>query len=224
MTFSILARDPVSGAIGGAAATGSLCVGGWVLRGRLGAGMSASQGASPSTFWGEDVLTLMETGSSAERAVHQVVQADQGREHRQLSALDMSGAGASFDGNRNTPTILSTCFPNGVAGGNMLKNSDGVDSMVTTFNGSDTPFADRLLNALIAADAAGSDSRGLLSAALFVLHPEQAPLTLRIDYHPDDPIGALRFLYGKATSGEYAKWAAQVPTITNEERVLDDLG
>ena len=48
MTFSILARDPTTGAIGGAAATGSLCVGGWVLRGDLAAGMSASQGAAPS--------------------------------------------------------------------------------------------------------------------------------------------------------------------------------
>ena len=47
MTFSILARDPDSGLIGGAAATGSLCVGGWVLRGRAGVGLSASQGASP---------------------------------------------------------------------------------------------------------------------------------------------------------------------------------
>ena len=31
MTFSILARNPKTGEIGGAAATGNLCVGGWVL-------------------------------------------------------------------------------------------------------------------------------------------------------------------------------------------------
>ena len=59
MTFSLLARDPATGAIGGAAATGSLCVGGWVLRGSLAGGMSASQGKAPSTFWGEDVLAMM---------------------------------------------------------------------------------------------------------------------------------------------------------------------
>ena len=34
MTISILAIDEKTGRMGGAAATGSLCVGGWVLRGR----------------------------------------------------------------------------------------------------------------------------------------------------------------------------------------------
>ena len=38
---------------------------GWVLRGDLAAGMSASQGAAPSTFWGEDVLALMREGIGA---------------------------------------------------------------------------------------------------------------------------------------------------------------
>ena len=59
MTYSILARDPETGAFGGAAATGSLCVGGWVLRGRAGVGISASQGASPSTLWGEEALVRL---------------------------------------------------------------------------------------------------------------------------------------------------------------------
>ena len=69
MTFSILANDPDTGDIGGAAATGSLCVGGWVLRADPRAGASASQGAAPSTFWGEDVLTQMRAGVPTGRAV-----------------------------------------------------------------------------------------------------------------------------------------------------------
>ena len=44
MTFSILAQDPESGRMGGAAATGSLCVGGWVLRGSIDAALRASTG------------------------------------------------------------------------------------------------------------------------------------------------------------------------------------
>ena len=59
MTFSLLAHDHETGTYGGAAATGSLCVGGWVLRGGLDSGLSASQGTAPSTFWGEDVLRAM---------------------------------------------------------------------------------------------------------------------------------------------------------------------
>ena len=72
MTFSLLARDPETGAIGGAAATGSLCVGGWVLRGNLAGGMSASQGMAPSTFWGEDVLDFMAAGNPAKKAIEAV--------------------------------------------------------------------------------------------------------------------------------------------------------
>ncbi|MGB8622090.1 MAG: DUF1028 domain-containing protein, partial [Paracoccaceae bacterium] len=50
MTYSILARDEKTGRVGGAAATGSFCVGGWVLRGDPRSGMSASQGTAPSTL------------------------------------------------------------------------------------------------------------------------------------------------------------------------------
>ena len=41
MTISILAFDAKTGTYGGAATTGSLCVGGWVLRGDPESGLSA---------------------------------------------------------------------------------------------------------------------------------------------------------------------------------------
>ncbi|KKM04073.1 hypothetical protein LCGC14_1767880, partial [marine sediment metagenome] len=88
MTFSILARDEKTGMLGGAAATGSLCVGGWVLRGGADRGLSASQGTAPSTLWGEDVLTLMQGGVAAATAVARVTGHDTGAAHRQLAALD----------------------------------------------------------------------------------------------------------------------------------------
>ena len=49
MTFSILTYDDKTGVYAGAAATGSLCVGGWVLRGDIESGLCASQGTAPST-------------------------------------------------------------------------------------------------------------------------------------------------------------------------------
>src|SRR6056297_2064618 len=122
MTFSILARDPDTGAIGGAAATGSLCVGGWVLRGDLDAGMSASQGAAPSTFWGEDVLRAMRGGAGAATAVEAVTAADAGRDWRQLAALDLSGATAAFTGSRNDCARGSHTFDGGIAAGNVLSD------------------------------------------------------------------------------------------------------
>ncbi len=221
MTFSLLALDPETGAIGGIAATGSYCVGAWVLRGSLAAGMSASQGASPSTFWGEGVLTLMQEGSSASDAVSAITTPDTGRDWRQLSALDLHGQGGAFTGAQNTPEMGSRVFDGGVAAGNMLSGQAVLDAMVATFQSTKGAFDARLITALKAGEAAGSDSRGLFSAAMLVLHPDRPPLSLRIDYHEDDPISALVQLHNKATTGDYGEWAAQVPVMNDKERRLD---
>ncbi len=221
MTFSILAHDPETGAIGGAAATGSLCVGGWVLKGDLEAGMSASQGAAPSTFWGEEVLQHMRGGSSPKQAVQAVTSGDRGREHRQLAAMDLKGEAAAFTGSENQDIKGSLVFAGGIAAGNMLGSESVLAAMAETFSGANDGFAHRLLLSLAAGQDAGSDFRGLLSAALLVLHPDRPPLDLRIDHHPDDPVDALRALHQKATTGDYADWTRQVPVSSDRQRVLD---
>ncbi|SNR53281.1 Family of unknown function [Puniceibacterium sediminis] len=62
MTFPILVRDPVSGIFGGAAATGNLCVGGWVLRGDALVGLPASQGKTPRACCGRGPATVATRG------------------------------------------------------------------------------------------------------------------------------------------------------------------
>ena len=220
MTFSILARDPASNAIGGAAATGSLCVGGWVLRGDARVGMSASQGMSPSTLWGEDVLAAMRGGQSAETAVATVTGADRGRAQRQLAALGLTGPGVVFSGEENLPEISGKPFDGGVAAGNMLSGAGVIDAMVAHYLAARGDFASRLLSSLRAAADAGGDTRGLLSASLLILSPDAAPLTLRVDYH-EDPLAALDALHARATSGDYATWSRQVPTLNDPERGVD---
>lgn len=221
MTFSILAHDPETGAIGGAAATGSLCVGGWVLRGDLNAGMSASQGAAPSTFWGEDVLTEMRAGADAAAAVARTISDDTGREYRQLTAIDLSGQTGAFTGASNEPEKGSLPFQGGIVSGNMLANSGVLEAMVEQYSSAGGGFADRLIATLKAAGQQGGDYRGVLSAALLVLCPDKPPLSLRIDHHTSDPIGALEDLHHLATSGGYSKWAAQVPVQIDRARILD---
>jgi len=220
MTFSILARDPSSSAIGGAATTGSLCVGGWVLRGDACVGMSASQGAAPSTMWGESVQIGMGKGLSAAEAVERTTKADAGREYRQLSALGLTGAGTVFTGNANLPEMGGRVFEGGVVAGNLLDNTRVLDSVVAGFQSSTGAFAARLLSSLFAGRDAGGDSRGLLSAALLVVSPDHAPLTLRIDYS-ENPLEALEALYKRATNGDYSVWSQQVPTLNDPERILD---
>jgi uncharacterized Ntn-hydrolase superfamily protein len=210
MTYSILARDAETGAIGGAATTGSLCVGGWVLRGAPGAGMSASQGSAPSTFWGEDVLGLMRDGRSATEAVAEVTGRDPGRAHRQLAALDPRGGTGHFTGAESLPACGAAQAGQTVAAGNLLGAEGVPEAVLAGFAAATGMFSSRLLAALRAGQAAGGDSRGLLSAALLVFEPGRPPLTLRVDLS-EDPLSALEALHARATSGSYHDWTYWVP-------------
>ncbi|KXF82064.1 DUF1028 domain-containing protein [Enterovibrio coralii] len=217
MTYSILARDPKSGAIGAAAATGALCVGGWVIRGDLRAGMSASQGAKPSTMWGADVLSQMAAGSSAPSAVHAVTSVDSGAAFRQLAALDLQGKGAVHTGSENGLARGSVINDDVVVCGNLLSDTDVLDTMMNAFKASEKPFEERLIAALFAAEQLGGDHRGLQSAALLVYKPDAPPTTLRIDYH-DSPLNALQSLYEKHCDPDYQAWRDTLPTSEHPER------
>lgn len=222
MTFSILARDAQTGRLGGAAATGSLCVGGWVLRGEADAGMSASQGTAPSTLWGTGALARMQEGETAAESVAAMVRPDTGRAHRQLSALDRAGGTGAFTGRDSIPACGARQHPGLVVTGNMLTHDAVLDAIADGFLSANGSFEERLIAALLAGQAAGSDSRGLQSAALLVVGADEPPLTLRIDYDPD-PLTALRALHVRARSSPYADWCGVVPTLNDPHRSLPDV-
>ncbi|MHA7876962.1 DUF1028 domain-containing protein [Roseivivax sp.] len=217
MTISILAYDAETGAYGGAATTGSLCVGGWVLRGDAESGLSAAQGSLPSTLWGTGVLARMRAGQAAEAAVAETVGGDAGRAHRQLAALDLTGGTGHFTGADSIPAAGARGAPGVIVTGNLLSGSGVLDACLKGYLDSRGSLAERLLAALEAARASGGDSRGLLSAALLVVARDAAPLSLRVDYS-ETPLSDLARLHARATSGDYAEWARLVPTLEAPER------
>lgn len=217
MTISILAFDEKTGRHGGAATTGSLCVGGWVLRGDAESGMSAAQGTFPSTFWGTGALALMKAGVPAPEAVARLTGGDAGRAHRQLAALDPCGRTAHFTGADSIPAAGAREGRHVVVTGNMLSSEKVLEAALDAFERTTGALDLRLLAALDGAHEAGGDSRGLQSAALLVVARDIAPLTLRVD-QSDRPLADLRALHGRATSGDYAAWARQVPTLQEPER------
>lgn len=217
MTISILAFDEKTGTYGGAATTGSLCVGGWVLRGHAESGMSASQGSLPSTMWGDEVLHRMRDGLPAQEAVDQVVMADSGRAERQLAALDPHGGVGAFTGANAIPAANKRTAPHVVVTGNLLASEDVLDACLDGFLSSSATLDLRLLAALNAAAGAGGDSRGLLSAALLVVGPDMPPLSLRVDY-AEAPLDALQALHSRASSDAYARWVTHVPTLNDPQR------
>ncbi|QQA43792.1 DUF1028 domain-containing protein [Pelagovum pacificum] len=217
MTISILTYDAKTGTYGGAACTGSLCVGGWVLRGDAESGLSASQGSAPSTLWGTRSLELMRGGTSAADAVARLTGADSGRGHRQMAALDPSGGVGHFTGADSVATAGARAAENVVVSGNMLSGEAVLDACIEGYLDARGAHAERLLAALTAAERAGGDSRGLLSAALLVVGPDMAPLTLRID-HSETPLAALQDLYRRSQSSPYADWLDLVPTLNAPDR------
>ena len=219
MTYSVLARDPQTGTLGGVATTGSYCVGGWVLRGDIKIGMSASQGASASTILGDQMIAQMNIGENPEAIARSIQGRDQGIEYRQISMLSIDGQSAVYSGKNNESVIDDFHKENFVTSGNMLGGDQVISSIKDYFQGADTklPLAERLLECLKQGAQAGGDKRGLLSAAMLILHPDQAPITLRIDHH-EDPIVQLELLYQKVTSGAYYEWTQTVPSRNNPYR------
>ncbi|MBP0575121.1 DUF1028 domain-containing protein, partial [Mycobacterium tuberculosis] len=77
----------------------------------------------------------------------------------------------------------------------------------------DLPFADRLIAALDAGQAAGGDKRGRQSAALKIWDREPyAVLDLRVDDHPE-PLAELRRLY-EVSFERFAAFMEALPTRT----------
>lgn len=217
MTFTLLAHDRQTRRWGGVAATGNLCVGGWVLRGDARAGICASQGLSPSTLWGEDALEIMRDGTTAADALARLTALDGGREERQFTAIGLDGTPHAFTGSHNHPACGEAVGTHAVAAGNMLASSTVPAAMLDAFEATQGSLTERLLVALQAGRAAGGDIRGMQSAALLVVGPDMAPLSLRID-DSAEPIAALTALHAKTMNPAYAEWLDYVPTRTDPHR------
>ena len=221
MTLSILARDPRTGDFGGAAATGNLAVGAWVLRGAADAGAAATQGMSVSSIWGDEAIVRLRSGQTASRIVEDLACGDPGRDHRQLAVLGPDGAGAAWTGveNRNAKGHLSG--EGYVIAGNWLASPEVLAAMERAYQDSaadpQRALADKLLKVLEDAIAAGGDARGTFSAALRVVSPTAPPLDLRVDYD-DNPLERLRTLYHRATTPPYTDWIDHVPTLEDPTR------
>ena len=217
MTFSILMRDPETGSFAAAAATGSLCVGGWVLRGDIEAGLIASQGTAPSSFWRDGGLRQLHDGGKADAVVQSLTRADAGRGHRQLSALDRQGRAGAFTGADSVPFAGHLIEDNLVVAGNMLTGENVLREMRQTALKRYDSLASCMISVLQSAERAGGDTRGLLSAALLVLRPDHPPLDLRID-HDADPVVSLARLRERVEQPPYRDWLQEVPVLSDRFR------
>ncbi|MFZ3579094.1 DUF1028 domain-containing protein [Virgibacillus sp. DJP39] len=200
MTFSIVGFDPDTKELGVAVQSKFLGVGSVVPWAKAGVGAVATQ-AFANPAYGPDGLKLMEEGKSAQETVAILTNQDEGKEDRQVGVVDANGESSSFTGERCYDWAGGKAGKHYAAQGNILVGAETVEAMGTTFEQATGTLAERLLQALDAGQAAGGDSRGKQSAAIYVVKEKGGYLgindryvDLRVDEHPD-PIKELIRIY-----------------------------
>lgn len=197
MTWSIIARDSRSGAFGVAIATRFFAVGALCPHVEGGVGALSTQ-ALVNPRYGRQGLELLRGGMPAPEVVKRLVRPDEGREHRQLHAIDAQGRIGQFSGAKCIDWCGTIAGEGYSVAGNMLAGPRVVPETAAAFEASKGSFAEKLIEALQAGEAAGGDQRGKQSAALIICSRESYPdLDLRVDDHAD-PLVELRRLYEKA--------------------------
>ncbi|MCB9993396.1 MAG: DUF1028 domain-containing protein [Hyphomicrobiaceae bacterium] len=212
MTFSIVARDPASGRLGVATATGLPAVGALVPHVRAGVGAVATQ-SQTNPFLAIDGLVLMAGGQTAAEALNVLIGKDEGREDRQCIMLDASNPPAAWTGADAIPSAAHRLGEHYAVAGNMLANETVVPAMFDAFaaTSANDPLEIRLLAALNAGEAAGGDMRGAKSSAVKVCGPGQVPeIDLRIDLSRT-PIADLGDLLEAARESGYTEFVRSRP-------------
>lgn len=220
MTFSIIARDELTGRIGMAVASKFFAAGARCLFIKSGVGGVVSQ-ALFNPYYGPRGLALLAAGASGADAVRLLTTTDDGRDRRQLMVMDREGRFAAHTGQQcpawSGHLLRQTC----ALAGNILASADVLDAMADSYDANFAmPFARRLIAALQAGEAAGGDARGRQSAALLVHDQEEySLLDLRVDDHAD-PLAELARLEEAARSG-WVHFRRVLPSGQEPDGVLD---
>jgi uncharacterized Ntn-hydrolase superfamily protein len=199
-TYSIVACDLEAGQWGVGVQSKFLAVGSVVPWAEAHVGAVATQ-AWANPRYGPQGLDLMRQGMSAQEVVDQLTSADDGRDHRQLGVVDAEGRAATYTGKECLDWAGGRTGDGYAAQGNILVSAETVDAMAETFEQSTGPLAQRLIDCLAAAQAAGGDSRGQQSSALRVVQRDggyagmsDVVVELRVEDH-ELPIEELRRIY-----------------------------
>jgi len=218
MTYSIVARDPETGQLGVAVQTAMFAVGSIVPWARAGVGAVATQSFAEAAY-GPRCLDAIAAGKNATDALDAATAADPMAVLRQVGVIAADGSAASTTGALcidHAGHIVGDGF---AVQANMMSSPDVWPAMASAFAESSGPLARRLLATLKAAQAAGGDARGVMSAGMLVVDGEVAAqpgagvvVDLRVD-RSDDPLGELARLLDAADAfGAYHRAVTQLTT------------
>ena len=203
-TYSIVAADLEAGEVGCAVQSRAFAVGALVPWVRAGVGAAATQAFTLSAS-GPRILGAVAQGREPGEVLRQIVEDDPLGPRRQYGVVTSDGRAAGYTGAECEGWAGDRQGDFYAAQGNILAGPEVLDALAQSFEATDgSALADRLLDALDAAEEAGGDSRGKQAAALVVERTGAAETSrfgldrvvdLRVDDHPE-PLQELRRLLG----------------------------
>ena len=198
-TYSIVARDSVTGEIGVAVQSHWFSVGSIVIYGEAGVGVVATQSlVNPS--YGPKGLALMKQGLSPQQALNALLTNDSGQMFRQVAFLNAKGEVATHTGSSCIAEAGHKQGKNFSVQANMMLNDSVWDAMAIAFETTKGTLSERILASLKAAEKERGDIRGKQSAAILIVKGEASGnswedtiMDLRVEDH-ENPIAELERL------------------------------
>lgn len=214
-TYSIVARDTITGDMGVAVQSHWFSVGSLVTWAEAGVGAVATQSFVDPAY-GPLGLDLMRAGKTAQQTLEALLASDPGRDVRQVAMIDARGSVAAHTGAKCIEAAGHRTGRNYSVQANLMLNEEIWPAMSKAFEDTQGDLADRMLAALDAADAAGGDIRGKQSAAILIVKGTSTGqpwldrvMDLRVEDHPL-PLKELRRLvqvqraYDRMNNGDLA--------------------
>ncbi|AXE20490.1 Zn-dependent protease [Runella rosea] len=201
-TFSIVARDEKTGEIAVGVQSHWFSVGTSVSWAEAGVGAVATQSFTNKSF-GIRGLALLKEGKTAQQALDILLSDDPGKEVRQVGIVDAKGNVANFTGKNCVDFAGDLKGKNYAVQSNMMLTNEVPVAMAKSFEANTRlPLAERVLEALKAAQKVGGDIRGKQSAAILVVKGEATGkpwdenhlVDLRVDDHADPLVEMERLL------------------------------
>jgi len=198
-TYSIVARDPLTGEMGVAVQSHYFSVGPVVPWAEAGIGAVATQSLVDVSY-GPLGLDLMRAGKTAQEALKALLAGDKNNAVRQVATIDAQGNVAAHTGDKCIPAAGHIVGKNYSVQANLMLNDKVWPAMSKAFENTKGSLAERMLAALDAAQAQGGDIRGKQSAAILIVKGKSSGkpwqdkiLDLRVEDNPE-PLKELRRL------------------------------
>ena len=199
-TYSIVARDTKTGEMGVGVQSHYFSVGSIVSWGESGVGVVATQSLVNASF-GLRGLELLKQGKSPEEALNFLISEDEGRDVRQVAILDAQGRVATHTGTKCIIHAGHIVGDNFSVQANMMLTDKVWSAMAKNFeSNANLPLAERIINAMEAAETVGGDIRGKQSAAILLVDGKEAKnkwedklIDLRVEDH-EEPVKELKRL------------------------------